>query len=410
MGNRKFYICKKTHIIEFEDNENILNLNNLNSQFSSNSIRIPKKLFKFLCLLTDDANLENGIYSEKIQKKFNCSSRSVDDYQKRLNEIFQKELKNDSYEIIFKPRRALFKFSGEKYKDTQLFTIFDFFDVFLSEINNIYFKNEPLKIGNLTSVQKEEIFFGLFGDNIAPNCKETLCDLYRTANKFIKDNSVEYVFSKKRKKLKQLLIANDVFSSDLKQEDDAEGPLKKAIQEFNEESINNWENVSENIFPIGKKYYSYYKNCIIEKILSPEYETHIKISWVEPIKEYDFSSMEQSEKESLDIDDLIVSFAFVALSNYKIENESLALQFERTSYLETIKLLFEKRFSPTTYSEDGENDRDVKEMLTKCAEIAVEKRMPIEQIMEIAVTTIRKTYDNKNEYDNENNNDYTKKL
>lgn len=369
-------------------------------------------LFKFLCLLTNDANLEKGLYSKEIQEIFNCSSRSVLDYKYRLNEIFQTELENDSYEIIFQPRRALFKFSGEKYKDTQLFTIFDFFDVFFSEINNVYFKNEPLKTGNLTSEQKEEIFFCLFGDNIAPNCEEILCKLYGTVNKFIKNNSVEEVFSEKRKKLKQLLIDADVFSSEKATEREAGDTLKEVIQKHNEESINNWKNVLENIFPIvsDRKYYSHYKNCIIEKILSPEYETHIKIPWIEPIREYDFSSTEQSEKEGLDIDDLIVSFAFVALSNYKIENENPVLKFERSSYIETIKSLFEKRFNPTTYSQQEENARDIGENMRECVENAYKQGMSEEELKESFETNIRKVYDNKKEYNNENNNDYTKKL
>ncbi len=415
-----FWIDKKSHILELiETGEERSNDNdqrktrkgyhNPKLRESTDSTPCEIKLSPSQISLLQDLALKyikNGRAKYLLDDTYNGNASH---YKNIINKIFQDHL-HDNFILI--SGGSTYKFNGEPYEVIKPFTISDFFDVFLSKINNVYFKNEPLKTGNLTSEQKEEIFFCLFGDNIAPNCEEILCKLYRTVNKSIKNSSVEEVFSEKRKKLKQLLVEDDIFSSEKTTEKKAGDTLKKVIREQNEKSINNWKNVLENIFPIPSdgEYYSEYKDYIIKKILSLEYETHIKIPWIKPIQEYDFSSKEQSEKDALDIDDLIVSLALVALSNYKIENESRTLKFERSLYIETIKYLFEQRFNPTTYSQQEENARDFKEILMKCVKMAYEEGMSEEQLNESFKTYIRKVYDNKNEYDNENNNDYTKKL
>lgn len=331
-----------------------------------------------------------------------------------INKAFQDRLGKD---FILMPRISggILKFNGEPYEPVGPFTTESFFKLFLSGINCINYKHSIFRVEELQQKQKEEIFFSIFGETAVPPCNSNdFLIMLNTVINSIKNNSIEVFFSEKRKKLKELLVLDDVFSDEKKDKtENYSVSVMKVLQEAIKDDIEKWK-ASENIFPIGKKYYSRYKDFILKEILSENYDTYIKATWLDSIKDCDFSPKKQQEEKCLYIDDVIVSLALVAFSNWTVENDDSQLKEKRASYTERLVDLLEQRFDPTTYfKKQNANDiiitSIIREVIGK-ADYLFHKGSITEEGRAELIVSLEKIIRSQNKYNNEQTDILTKEM
>lgn len=328
---------------------------------------------------------------------------SASKHRNVINKKFQSYLKDSEFNLI--NGRSTYKFNGEPYREASLFTILDFFDVFLSKAEKIKFDEQSYDKKSLTNEQKNEFFFQLFNSSI-PCDETTLWNLYSSLVNKISGKPTGAIYSEYRRKLKDGLVDEDVFDVEYTQASGLPHNMKEIVLNALDEYINNWR-ASNFLFPITSEtdYYSSYKEKILGIIISNNFETHIQKSWVEQIQGYSFSSTEQQEKQMLDIDDIIVSFALVALANYKFECEGESLHNMRTSYINAVDSLLKSRFNPATNEE--KNNSDIKELIEIIGNMRnmIKRGSGRDELMEyVGKEIVDKIVQNTNEYSDENAN------
>lgn len=328
---------------------------------------------------------------------FNSFSNKVSE----VNRFFKNAFEEPDFSLITKQGQSIYRINGHKVKQQKELTINDFFEVFLKnkKISKISVDNAiSVDVDDITNHVKEIIFFRLFSPNFS--FEKISCDLvnkiYRATITFINTNSHNDVFKEMRSHLKELLISDDIFSSEMPETSQVSSfeklkELKKDIENL-EQKKREWQN-SNTIFPKQSQWYAIYKETVF-KILDNDYKTGIDNNWVSNFRRYDFST----EKQCIDIDDIIVSFALLALSSYQIDNrcESKVL---KDDYKQAVENLIKEHFN-----ENGSNFiSEISKLMIKIEMDIRQGKLTEAQGIQIISENIHKYNNNKNVYYNEEN-------
>lgn len=362
------------------------------------SLQLQDLQRKIVFLIAKYQNGGTGVSTQFLVNNANESSTpgSISNSINKINNASQKFFHNEDFKLITKASRSHFLINGKKVKNRRSFTIDDFFDVFSSGINKVKFNEEPRAIASLTNDEKEKLLFGLFEQDIIEEDK--LIGLYLSLNNSISSRNALGIFEKTRIRLKKLLIDKEVFELDMSELFSKSQDLADALNK-SQSLVESWSD-SKGIFPRNsiRSYYSCYIKTALDIIASEKVETYFEFDWVSPFWDYKFSN----EDECIDIDDIIVSFTLLALSNYKTGSESALLQKAREKYRTAVKKLIHERFGPTDNNRQDIIDVIVFVQKAQMYESRLKEELP-DEIVNIAMGAFQKIFGNKNEYFNEDN-------
>lgn len=366
------------------------------------SLQLQPLQRKIVFLIAKYQNGGTGVSTQFLVNNANENSTpgSISNSINRINNASQKFFYNEDFKLITKSDQSHFLINGKKVEDQRSFTIDDFFDVFSKYVSTIKFGDSFSNIDDLNFYEKYKVLFTLLDADIAETNLELL---YARNAKWINETYCLEVFSQLRMRLKGLLNNEEVFSEEYKSlsSDEFTEPLKGKMNDFINEMQTKWRKEENNLFPRDKadKYYKEHRSILFETISSKEIDINFDFNWVSPFLDYTFSN----EDECIDIDDIIVSFALLALSNYKIGNESALLQKAREKYRTAVEKLIHERFGPS-----DNNHQDIKDAYVDIQwKQSFESQMRIDGIPEeyigIVMGSLRKVYKNENIYFNEDN-------
>lgn len=398
----KYLEITKTDQIKSSRNPDIIYLlginDNLDSSFQYfNDHDLGNRYRHALFYIADHQDKTNGVTVSALEEEFNIYSKAVSELASTIKSFFRK---NYDFELI---SRAPYKINGIKTKNPRIFSIDDFFKIFLYKVSSIRLGEDSYETNKLTSHEKQKILCSILNIDFDKLEKsEGLLTYYNKKADWINATKTSEVFDQIRYSLKILLDDEEVFSEEYKSLDIATESLKDSINDRINEMQIKWRKTENNLFPQNKadKYYEKYRGILFEIISSEDIDTNFDFNWVSPFGDYNFSN----EDECVDIDDMIVSLALLALSNYQTDNESALLQKAREKYRTAVKKLIHERFGPT-----DNNRQDITETIAFLENIQlVESQLKVtegftEEMVNKALGVVLKVFGNKNEYFNEDN-------
>lgn len=302
---------------------------------------------------------------------------------------------NQDFILITKADHHHYLINGREVKPPRNFCFDDFFDVFSNFISTIKLGDSFSNIDDLNAYEKYKVLFTLLDADIDEKKLELL---YARSTKWINETYCLEVFRQLRMRLKDLLNHEEIFNEDYNFLKSAPSEdYKKRTGDLIEEKKNKWKN-GQTIFPKSKNKYNdeAIKVTVIDKINRKEIITYFSTEWVSPFLQYDFSA----EAQCINIDDIIVSFALLALSNYQSDKEKdcESLTAEQDNFRDAVKKLIRKRFGP-----DDNNHQDLingfKQIIINMSKIGYSK----EQIINMINNLDPKIIENYKEYYNEDN-------
>lgn len=294
---------------------------------------------------------------------------------KRLSEIrgcfCQVEGLGREFDIIPKDSNRILKFGGKPYKESQIktFTYSDFLDVFLAPINKVNIQGEQVIKTNIDAKGKIKLFFGI---DVPPSTSDELCAIYNDILGY-QGRNLDSSFAKRKMKLKALLCNSDLIQVD-ENEESGLAALFAAVHKAEEEQ-KEWEN-SNNIYTT-EKYQNlqeeFFKsvNCFSEFISSRCILSTFQC--------------ENTSKRCNKIDELIVGLYFIALSNYKLENETYALIELRKIFVEDLKNKLRSLFEPDGNDRHKEFDEIVRNIQLLQSKNKISKEEGYDRIINFAI-------------------------
>lgn len=311
---KRFSIIGTDLVIELKASNEIINREGdhrqtawiINIDQSKTELHLPNKNMKMLHEIGQ--NLEEGKSIYTLSCIFDCSSGSLSTAKNEINSAF-KNTCNTNVKIVKKVsgsyRLNCTEFTG--FRKPQVFTYNDFLDVFLSPINTVIINNKKYEKTDIDDQRKRELFFG----GSIPDSADMLRNLYYVSGRNI-ESSPETTVDNKKQHLKQLLVAEDLFPTNLRYLFDNLPGLSEdkvlSIKDENSNKKDQWKK-SEYIFP--DECYSGLSTKISG--ISNKISTFISTNTVSEI----INNAESSRKK---IDDCIVVLYFIALANYEVDD------------------------------------------------------------------------------------------
>ena len=306
-----------------------------------------------------------------LGKKTEYSYRNPTQVRTEINEHFHRQFCTTT-DLIGKKGQSRFVLNCTKYKEPIAFTYIDFFDIFLSPLSKVKIKGQVIEKNALSEEEKIAFFFSLAENKNGEELTGTIygADVSQKRQqiyRFFSNNNGERlddVFEKVKGKLKGCIVAEDLIPFDISSGITPEETAK--ILDVYQEKKKNWEE-KNNIFTEEKypteNLCGLFDNDTVKKFIPAEWSNAI-------------CNISDTNERFRKWDDFIVGLYFIALAEYKSDDESRELKKSQEDFTRILKRKLRILFDP----DYNTPDRLIKEIIQRIQlirsmdEISLEER------------------------------------